>query len=199
MHVPGLRCKGSSSIQIANTLLSILVCVFESSAALFTLARSIQALRFGNSTVATKKHTFHYLVTEQGVFYFGLVSIFTIGATVLNFRAPGGFLQRLLNAITLPLSGMLAARFILRIRAYTDRSGHGEKTEEVSTFHASRLDRATSSLVDEFGQDPVHELAAQDSSEDAEGEKGKGKEKAHARQDSEGEASTSGASAPSAV
>lgn len=103
----------------ANTLLSILVCVFEALAALFTLFRSIQALRFGGSALAAKRHTFSYLVVEQGrphddlpltpmltgnqgVLYLALISAFTIGATVLNFRAPGGFFQRLLNAITLP-------------------------------------------------------------------------------------------------
>ena len=34
------------------------------------------------------------------------------------------------------LSGMLAARYILRLREYTERTGHGGYTEEVSTFHA---------------------------------------------------------------
>ena len=56
---------------------------------------------------------------------------------------------------------MLAARFILRIRAYTERTGHGGRTEEVSTFHASRPGGGGqgTSLVDEFGHDPVGHVA----------------------------------------
>ena len=56
-----------------NTLLSILVCVFEWSATALTFARSMQALRFGGGPLALKRHTLDYLVVEQGVLYFGCV------------------------------------------------------------------------------------------------------------------------------
>ena len=39
---------------------------------------------------------------NTGTLYFSLCSALTIGAIVLNFRAPGGFFQRLLNALLLP-------------------------------------------------------------------------------------------------
>ncbi|KAI0739118.1 hypothetical protein C8Q80DRAFT_1275287 [Daedaleopsis nitida] len=168
MHVPGVKCHGSSTNQlcvfklpiIENTLLSVLVCVFEASATILTFLRSIQALRLGGGSVALKKHTLDYLIIEQGVLYFGFVSVFTVGATVLNFKASGGFPQRLLNAITLPLSGMLTARFILRIRAFSKNtdplgsSSHGE----VSSFAATAQNAAQRqgfSLADEFGDDPL--------------------------------------------
>ncbi|KZV72535.1 hypothetical protein PENSPDRAFT_628571 [Peniophora sp. CONT] len=167
IHVPGLRCHGSSSIQIANTLLSILVCAFEALAALFTLFRSIQALRFGGSPISTKRHTFSYLVAEQGILYFSLISAFTIGATVLNFRAAGGFFQRLLNAFTLPLSGLITARFILRLRAYhgrgtPDDSAHA--TSSVSAFEVANQDNSRT-VLDEFGVDPV-QVASRKSDEE---------------------------------
>ncbi|KAI0316260.1 hypothetical protein OF83DRAFT_1173076 [Amylostereum chailletii] len=149
---------------VPNTLLSILVCVFEASATILTLLRSIQALRFGGGAVNVKKHTFSYLVVEQGILYFAIVSIFTIGAAVLNFRAPGGFFQRLLNAITLPLSGMLTARFILRLRAYSARQETNKDTQELSSFQANSSPRQALSLepiVDEFGYDPVERAARQ--------------------------------------
>ncbi|KAH9935206.1 uncharacterized protein BXZ73DRAFT_100593 [Epithele typhae] len=165
MHVPGLRCHGSSSIQIVNTLLSILVCVFEATATILTFVRSIQALRFGGGAIALKRHTLDYLIVEQGVLYFGLVSVFTVGATVLNFKAAGGFTQRLLNAITLPLSGMLTARFILRLRAYSQdpqRLGGGSMRTNLSSFAATTAPAADgggrgwhASLADEFGEDPL--------------------------------------------
>ncbi|KZV72536.1 hypothetical protein PENSPDRAFT_352777 [Peniophora sp. CONT] len=173
IHVPGLRCKGSSTIQIANTLLSILVCVFEALATLSTLFRSVQALRFGGSPISARRHTFNYLVAEQGILYFALVSAFTIGATVLNFRAPGGFFQRLLNAITLPLSGLITARFILRLRAYHGRGtsdDSAQATPPVSTFEVATHDNRQNSrtIFDEFGVDPLQ--VASRKSDDEKGE-----------------------------
>lgn len=167
LHVPGLRCHGSSSIQIANTLLSILVCVFESIATALTVFRSVQALRAQGQS-RNKKNTFHYLVLEQGVLYFGVVSLFTIAAVILNFRAPGGFFQRLLNAFTLPVSGLLTARFLLHIRAYTENSSAslsktGGQAREQHTLSAFQAVRAR--VVDEFGEDPVAR-AEQDQAEE---------------------------------
>ncbi|KAM5532456.1 hypothetical protein V8D89_013872 [Ganoderma adspersum] len=137
------------------------VCVFEASATILTFVRSIQALSFGGGSMALKKHTLDYLIVEQGVLYFGLVSVFTVGATVLNFKAAGGFPQRLLNAITLPVSGLLTARFILRIRAYNQNKnplgGSSHTTSNnFSSFNAASRNAAGArpSLADEFGEDP---------------------------------------------
>ncbi|KZV74548.1 hypothetical protein PENSPDRAFT_540446, partial [Peniophora sp. CONT] len=103
LHVPGLQCEGSSSIKIESTLLSILVCVFEFLVTVITLYQSIQSLRrFGGFSESMNRETFIYIVAEQGILYFALISTFTIGATILNFRAPAAFFQRLLNVFTLP-------------------------------------------------------------------------------------------------
>ena len=56
-----------------NTLLSVLICVFEASATVLTFARSMQALQFGGGTPALKRHSLEYLILEQGVLYFGCV------------------------------------------------------------------------------------------------------------------------------
>ncbi|KZV72530.1 hypothetical protein PENSPDRAFT_663670 [Peniophora sp. CONT] len=131
IHVPGLRCHGSSPIQIANTLLSIFVCIFEGLATLLTLAQTAQAALMRNRKPGQMLEA---LLAEQSVLYFALISGFTVGATVLNFKAPGGFFQRLLNAFTLPLSGLLTARFLLLLRAQrpykpSARLGHEEQGE----------------------------------------------------------------------
>ncbi|ETW79851.1 hypothetical protein HETIRDRAFT_322849 [Heterobasidion irregulare TC 32-1] len=93
LHVPGLRCQLSSSIKIgreshrlsalpsfcsttrqtANTLLSILICVLESVAAIFTVIRSFQANRVRGKG-KLRNHTLHYLLLEQGVLYFWWIS-----------------------------------------------------------------------------------------------------------------------------
>ena len=54
---------------LANTTLSIMVCVFEASATLLTLLRSVKALRTGvDKSISSKRHTLYYLVIQQSVF-----------------------------------------------------------------------------------------------------------------------------------
>ncbi|KAA1472967.1 hypothetical protein DENSPDRAFT_748224, partial [Dentipellis sp. KUC8613] len=159
LHVPGLRCHGSSSIQMyvpSNTLLSILVCIFESTATALTIFRSVQALRV-RAPGKARKSSFSYLVLEQGT----IVSVFTVAAVILNF---GGFFQRLLNAFTLPVSGLLTARFLIHLRTWNNTSLVGTETNlrsvddrTLGSFQAA--ERAASTVVDEFGQDPVRTAA----------------------------------------
>ncbi|KAF9263837.1 hypothetical protein L218DRAFT_926983, partial [Marasmius fiardii PR-910] len=161
-HVPGLKCTGSSSIQIANTLLSILMVVFEYSSAILTIIRSIQAFRAAGPW-RSQKSGFLYLIFEQGVFYFSVVSLFTTGAMILNFRAPAGsFFQRLLNAFTLPLSGILTARFLLHLRRWESKHSHSATANDPSVagqqstmggFRAAP--GVLSTIIEDFGEDPV--------------------------------------------
>ncbi|VDB99866.1 unnamed protein product [Peniophora sp. CBMAI 1063] len=133
LHVPGLQCEAPDPMKIVTPLLSIMVCVFEFLVTTITVFQSVLILRqFGSFPVSMNRETLSYLVAEQGILYFTLISIFTIGGTVLNFRAPAAFFQRLLNAITLPLSGMLTARFILRLRAYYTMSPEWARNHPIS-------------------------------------------------------------------
>ncbi|TFK48138.1 hypothetical protein OE88DRAFT_1737846 [Heliocybe sulcata] len=159
-HVPGLRCAGSSSIPIANELLSILMVVFEFSSAILTTVRSVQALKGNGLTWKEQKTSFFYLILEQGmVFYtFGEHPAY-LHEVILNFRTTG-FLQRLLNALILPVSGLLTARFILHLKQWernSDAAVSGSKSSpgnhELSEFEA--VQRTMTSLVDDFGEDPV--------------------------------------------
>ncbi|KAF5317669.1 hypothetical protein D9619_012516 [Psilocybe cf. subviscida] len=100
-----------------------------------------------------------------GVLYFSVISCFTVAAVVLNYRAPNNIFQRLLNALTLPLSGIFTARFLLHLRAAdASRTGSSNVMEnariggaedivfrrEVSTFETF-----SSAVIDGFGEDPV--------------------------------------------
>ncbi|KAF5332916.1 hypothetical protein D9757_015243, partial [Collybiopsis confluens] len=116
-HLPGLRCVGSSTIPTANELLSILMVVFEFSSAILVTVRCLQVFKERNrSRSEDPRRSFWDLTFEQGILYFCFMSVFTMASVVLNFRAPAGFYQRLLNAFTLPLSGLLTSRFILHLR-----------------------------------------------------------------------------------
>ncbi|CAA7268558.1 unnamed protein product [Cyclocybe aegerita] len=79
----------------------------------------------------------------------------------------GFFIQRLLNAHTLPLSGLMTARFLLHLRVWSHRQSTNTfvETPSVVLFKKIRADAQTGcsarascvmrSIVDEFGEDPV--------------------------------------------
>ncbi|KAF8069927.1 hypothetical protein FPV67DRAFT_1485467 [Lyophyllum atratum] len=110
MEVPGSSCKGSLKVPIVGGLLSIMMCVFEILSAGLTTFRIIQALNV-DGPWWKQKRGFNYLIFEQGI----LVTVITVASLGFNV---GSFLQRLLNAHTMPLSGLMTARFLLHLRKW---------------------------------------------------------------------------------
>ncbi|KAJ8584479.1 hypothetical protein M405DRAFT_460746 [Rhizopogon salebrosus TDB-379] len=109
-----------------------------------------------------------YFMLREGLIYFCGVFVFTFTAVVLNFEEPSGFMSRLLNGLTLPISGLLSARLILNLREWSDRTsvhvshraGTSANPRQFSStmpsFHAATVGRLTSS--DEFGGDPLDDV-----------------------------------------
>ncbi|KAJ3839436.1 hypothetical protein F5878DRAFT_616502 [Lentinula raphanica] len=159
-HVPGLRCTGPSSIPIANDLLSILTVVFEFSSAILISVRCVQTFKYRTFCASEPIKGFWDLTFQQGILYFSFMSVFTTTSVILNFqRAPAGFYQRLLNALTLPLSGLLTSRFILHLRKCEDNLSTLERLA-VETVNSVAMNRDNAGLLSsivepQFGWDPV--------------------------------------------
>lgn len=161
MHIPVLICNGNSTKPLIGGLLAGVMCIFEVSSASLTTFRSIQTLQVGGAWYMQKK-AFMYLLLEQGVLYFCFATVLTVASLALNLRVPGGFLQRLLNALTLPISGMMTARFLLHLRRWeakhsnlgTDSDGYSTRAH-VMEFNNSTNQGASQSYIDDFGEDPV--------------------------------------------
>lgn len=157
-HVPVLRCTGKTPYPVVTRLLGILMVVFEACSVILNTFRTIQTLRIGGPW-KSQKDGLIYLLLEHGVAYFCVVMGFTTAALVLNFAAPGGFFQRLLNAFTLPISGMITARFLLHLRMWEANNSLIASINPSRPipleFAANSTERGTRSLVDEFGEDPV--------------------------------------------
>ncbi|EEB92620.1 hypothetical protein MPER_08843 [Moniliophthora perniciosa FA553] len=136
---------------IANELLSIFMVIFEYSSAILTTIRSVQAFRV-NGAWRAQKGGFLYMIFEQGILYFSVISLFTTAAVVLNYRAPSGFFQRLLNALTLPLSGLLTARFLLHIREWEYKQKNLGTPSQAAPGNSGT---ATMAIIEDFGVDPV--------------------------------------------
>ncbi|KAK7045076.1 hypothetical protein R3P38DRAFT_3177303 [Favolaschia claudopus] len=125
------------------------------------------------------------------IFSISTISIFTMAAVILNYRAPPGFFQRLPNAFTLPLSCILVARFILHLREW-DAEQIGAKSHatdiSVAEFRAaSRSGGVLSDIlaIDDFGGDLVEE-ARRPSLELRVIKRLRGREGEHSEDDSEG-------------
>ncbi|OAX42770.1 hypothetical protein K503DRAFT_766477 [Rhizopogon vinicolor AM-OR11-026] len=166
-HVSGVKCSGSTppDIQLANKLLSILVCAFECIGTALNVQRCLKAMKVQRRHGSRFDDSIMYFMLREGLIYFCGVFVFTFTAVVLNFEDPSGFMGRLLNALTLPVSGLLSARLVLNLREWSDRtnvrvSKHTSPSENIQqlsmSFHAATVGRLTGS--DEFGSDPLDDV-----------------------------------------
>ncbi|KAJ4470081.1 hypothetical protein J3R30DRAFT_1222839 [Lentinula aciculospora] len=142
---------------VTNDLLSILMVVFEFSSAVLISIRCIQTFKDRRRSLCSEPiKGFWDLTFQQGILYFSFMSVFTTAGVILNFCAPPGFYQRLLNALTLPLSGLLTSRFILHLRKCEHNLSAVERFA-VETVNSTAIDGdILSSLIEPyFGWDPV--------------------------------------------
>ncbi|KAJ3777706.1 hypothetical protein FB446DRAFT_784034 [Lentinula raphanica] len=140
-HVPGLRCTGPSSIPIEP------IKGFWD----LTFQQGILYFRYSSRVII-----WQVLVIQRNSSF---MSVFTTTSVILNFRAPAGFYQRLLNALTLPLSGLLTSRFILHLRKCEDNLSTLERLA-VETVNSVAMNRDNAGLLSsivepQFGWDPV--------------------------------------------
>ncbi|KAJ3996136.1 hypothetical protein F5050DRAFT_1572143, partial [Lentinula boryana] len=141
--IAALSVMGRASI-IKGNLLSIMIPVYDFIAATITIARGIQAIRKMPPT-AKLQDSLYYLMVEQGVIYFLAISAITITQSVISFysniakTAMQAFIGQI-NAFSVPVSGLLIARFLLRLRAAQEGFNtnsedlHRENIDIPSTF-----------------------------------------------------------------
>ncbi|PPQ78821.1 hypothetical protein CVT25_010690 [Psilocybe cyanescens] len=167
--------------------MAISIVVYEVLAAIFTTFRGWQALRI-RVDLTSGMNRLQYLVVQQGILYFCFVSIFTMSTLIMLHIAPSGsFLQRLFNGLTLPISGIMTARFILHLREWDHKvttasegsvmepiefqqpspesegseQDHEDESEYVNErereHERSRSRSGSGSIIDEFGRCPVRQ------------------------------------------
>ncbi|KAJ3716248.1 hypothetical protein DFJ43DRAFT_1006971, partial [Lentinula guzmanii] len=154
--IAALSVMGRASI-IKGNLLSIMIPVYDFIAATITIARGIQAIRKMPRT-AKLQDSLYYLMVEQGIIYFLAISAITITQSVISFysdiakTAMQAFIGQI-NAFSVPVSGLLIARFLLRLRAAQEGfNGSGED------LHRENIDMASTVRFadrDEFFSTPT--------------------------------------------
>ncbi|THH31657.1 hypothetical protein EUX98_g2543 [Antrodiella citrinella] len=163
----GVRVPQASQF---DHLLTILMVVFESSAAILTIIRSIQAFKAGGSSWRLWKEGLSYMIFEEGILYFCVISVFTTATLILIYHEPPNSNSRILNSLTLPLSGMFTARFLLHIRHWKHKRSLGnlpadlqlDSSLAISSLEFQRESQSDmmSYLANDFGSDPVARMAA---------------------------------------
>ncbi|KAF9461617.1 hypothetical protein BDZ94DRAFT_802324 [Collybia nuda] len=169
-------CKGRPKTPISlGSVLSYLMVFFEISATGLALVRNIQALKISpDSPWRNPRKSLYVVLFEQGILYFSVATSLTIASLILNVRVPGGFFQRLLNAFTLPVSGLLTARFLLHLRAWEYKQSAGasindgnggeplaplrfaQRSKPHDRGNMSTFTTFITSHVKDYGEDPVH-------------------------------------------
>ncbi|TEB33537.1 hypothetical protein FA13DRAFT_1789954 [Coprinellus micaceus] len=137
-HVPYVSCTGKGRkppkrtvLSSPGDVLSIMTVVYELMSTLFLAYGCITSARTtsASGTFSWNRKGLVYLIFREGLLYAGFVSLFTTSAMVLVYTTPpGSFAQRSLNALTLPISGMMSVRFLLHLRQWQKGSLVGEFT-----------------------------------------------------------------------
>ncbi|KAL1741736.1 hypothetical protein HDZ31DRAFT_66651 [Schizophyllum fasciatum] len=150
--------------------LSIMVVVFEFMSTFLMLIRCFPAVRKQNRMRAGGVFQRPLLVAifQQGLLYYCAVSLFTVTALILNYAAPKGFFQRLLNAFTLPISGLLTARFILHLRTIAGQDVVRSRAATSEGTEMSRMDFDSRREGDRDGGDEGEEFVSRADEGDAE-------------------------------
>ncbi|KAF6755345.1 hypothetical protein DFP72DRAFT_1008758 [Ephemerocybe angulata] len=142
-HVPYVSCTGNGRKPpkpSPGDVLSIMTVIYE---LLSTICLAYGCLRSMKKTAPTGRgkskfgwdtRGLVFLMLREGLLYTGFVSLFTTSAMILVYTTkPGSFAQRSLNALTLPISGMMTVRFLLHLREWQKGSAEFTATE----FHHS--------------------------------------------------------------
>jgi len=154
IHIPGERCVGSAGVPIVPTLLSIAVCIFEATAMLLLIFKVVQLHTIGGKDESGQNGSLTSFVLQQGLLYFCGVFAFQLSAPFLNFLAKTSSFSKLLNALTLPISCIFTARFLLDLWAFKESSLTATEQQEIGAIStltwevANRRHHITNDLTD---------------------------------------------------
>ncbi|KAF9523234.1 hypothetical protein CPB83DRAFT_821819 [Crepidotus variabilis] len=164
LHVPFVACVPKKNVVpdlgVPPQLLAIMTMVYEVLSGVLTTIRSYKTLRLLRADDSSKKKGLTHLVMEQGLLYIGFVSLFSLGAIVLlNIQSiKGTFFERFLNALTIPISGMMTCRFLIHLRDWENTNSNSSSVKAVSApikFHGATRDTGATTWSEELRQDPL--------------------------------------------
>jgi len=108
--------------------------VYEVLISILNSIRCYQTLRCEHSSPWKRRpKSLEYLIFEQGLLYCMVVTGLTVASLVLrNVAGPESSLKRVLNCLTLPMSGLLTARFLLHLREHNESRRMRKSLEDIS-------------------------------------------------------------------
>jgi len=133
MHVPYVSCTNPSNRkEPAPLLLPIFTVTYEIVSAILTSVRSLQNIK-NRGPWRMQQKSLTFLVLRESLIYFGFITSFLILSLIFELQGkPGNFMYRLLNAYTMPLSGLMTARFLLHLREWDQHISNPETIHGIS-------------------------------------------------------------------
>ncbi|KAH6891683.1 hypothetical protein BKA70DRAFT_1325852 [Coprinopsis sp. MPI-PUGE-AT-0042] len=120
-RIPLMSCSGGRDISTVlgvNASLVLFIELLSFFLATWHIRKMIRSQKQADDGTSSSFMRLHRLILSQGVYYILAIFVFAMAQLVLNFRWKTGFSARLVNAIKVPLSGFLTARFMLQLRIY---------------------------------------------------------------------------------
>ncbi|KAF5343159.1 hypothetical protein D9757_014198 [Collybiopsis confluens] len=153
-----------------NGVLAILMLFLEFLSAVLNCIKYVQACRTHGQSWNKQKDGLQHLLFTQELFYFSVVPLLSLASVVVGFIArvrgdkssfseaellvidaffffQSGFLQHLFTALTLPLSGLFAARLLLHIREWEYKHSPAGANTTVQEDQAPQQLSAVSTMV----------------------------------------------------
>ncbi|KAF9525033.1 hypothetical protein CPB83DRAFT_860137 [Crepidotus variabilis] len=140
-HVPYVACsKGRAISTVPAEVPALLTALYEVLSVILATFQCIKLLKSAGP-LRYQKHELVYFVMQQGLLYFALISILAFGNLVLLYipSIKGTWFERSLNALNIPLSGTMTARYLLHLREW----GHAK----AGSYH-SNLDDSMPPLTE---------------------------------------------------
>ncbi|KAF5384459.1 hypothetical protein D9757_014001 [Collybiopsis confluens] len=156
--------------RVVNGVLAILMLFLEFSSAVLNCIKYVQACRTHGQSWNKQKDGLQHLLFTQELFYFSVVPLLSLASVIVGFIArvrgdkssfseaellvidaffffQSGFLQHLFTALTLPLSGLFAARLLLHIREWEYKHSPAGANTTVQEDQAPQQLSAVSTMV----------------------------------------------------
>ncbi|KAH6913668.1 hypothetical protein BKA70DRAFT_1263691 [Coprinopsis sp. MPI-PUGE-AT-0042] len=166
VRTPFSRCKGPVHLHGIRGAISASMIFFDVTAFLLATHRAWVTMRENRKTQIKIKSSANDIILSQGLLYMAPVFVLSVSSLAMNFPVWLGF-TRLMNGFKLPLSGLLTARFLLRLRRWQEEEKHDEACLSLPRFAVSGSGEAsgsaslpqfgglhsTGSILDELGGD----------------------------------------------
>ncbi|KAF9522176.1 hypothetical protein CPB83DRAFT_840680 [Crepidotus variabilis] len=138
IHVPFVSCvkRPKAFLGIPSELLAIMTMVDEmilAALSTYKIHQNMASTPKMDGTAQFTTKSIMRVIMEQGLLYLFFVTLLACG-TITFYNLEGVMFEPLLNAFTVPVSGMMTCRFLIHLREWEDSRSGGDLDQESIDF-----------------------------------------------------------------